>query len=79
MTPIRRLGRVISPGDHAAKERYCVSVTFSFSGRGFQDLRAAAEQVKKNMIDSFESMHALKFDSLRYLICPAENEDGDED
>ena len=60
-------------------DRYCVNMTFSFSGEGFQDLRAAAEQVKKSMINSFESIDALKFDNLHYLISPAENEDGDGD
>jgi hypothetical protein len=54
-------------------------MAFSFSGKGFQDLRAAAEQVKKSMIRSFESIDALKFDNLHYLISPAENEDGDGD
>ena len=56
-----------------------MNMTFSFSGRGFKDLRAAAEEVKKNMINSFERIDSLKFDNLHYLICPAENEDGDED
>jgi len=79
MTSIRRLGRGISAGDNAAMDRYCVNMSFSFSGKGFQDLRAAAERVKKNMIKSFESIDALKFDHLHYLISPAENEDGDED
>jgi hypothetical protein len=54
-------------------------MTFSFSGKGFQDLRAAAEQVKKSMINSFERIDALKFDNFNYLISPAEDEDGDSD
>jgi hypothetical protein len=77
MTTIRRLGPGISAREDAAMDRYCVNMTFSFSGKGFQDLRAAAEQVKKSMINSFESIDALKFDNLHYLISPAENEDGD--
>ena len=79
MTSIRRLTRRISPRQDAAMDRYSVSMAFSFSGKGFQDLRAAAEQVKKSMIRSFESIDALKFDNLHYLISPAENEDGDGD
>lgn len=79
MTSISRLTRRISQPQNAAMDRYSVSMTFSFSGNGFQDLRAAAEQVKKSMIKSFESIDALKFDNLHYLICPAENEDGDGD
>jgi len=79
MTPVRHHGRGISPRENAATDRYCVNMTFSFSGKGFQDLRAAAEQVKKSMINSFESIDALKFDNLHYLISPAENEDGDGD
>lgn len=79
MTPIRRLAGGISAQENAAMDRYCVNMSFSFSGKGFQDLRAAAERVKKNMIKSFESIDALKFDNLHYLISPAENEDGDED
>jgi hypothetical protein len=79
MTSIRRLAGGISAQENAAMDRFCVNMSFSFSGKGFQDLRAAAERVKKNMIKSFESIGALKFDNLHYLISPAENEDGDED
>jgi len=79
MTPIRRLARAVSAQENAAMDRYCVNMSFSFSGKGFQDLRTAAEEVKKSMINSFERMDALKFDNFHYLICPAENEDGDGD
>ncbi len=79
MTSIRRVTRRASPRQNAAMDKYCVNMTFSFSGKGFEDLRAAAERVKKSMIKSFESIDALKFDNLHYLISPAEHEDGDGD
>ncbi len=79
MIAMRRLTPGISLREDVAMDRYSVSMTFSFSGNGFQDLRAAAEQVKKSMIRSFERIDALQFNNLHYLISPAENEDGDGD
>jgi FPC/CPF motif-containing protein YcgG len=79
MIGISRLTPGISLRENIPMDRYSVSMTFSFSGNGFQDLCAAAEQVKKSMIKSFESIDALQFNNLHYLISPAENEDGDGD
>ena len=79
MIAMRRLTPGISLREDVAMDRYSVSMTFSFSGNGFQDLRAAAEQVKKSMIRSFERFDALQFNNLHYLISPAENDDGDGD